>query len=76
MRASVYTRPRAELTGLVIHELVHVDQWREEGYVRFALSYLTQYLKERMRGRANDEAYRAISYEVDARRHTDDMLAG
>jgi hypothetical protein len=76
MRASVYTRPRAQLTGLVIHELVHVDQWREEGYVRFALSYLTQYLKERMRGRAHDEAYRAISYEVDARRHTDDMLAG
>lgn len=75
MRASVYTRPRVQLTRLVIHELVHVNQWREEGYVHFVLSYVGQYLRERLRGRAHDEAYRAISYEVNARRDTEDVVA-
>ena len=47
----------------------------EEGYVHFVLSYVGQYLRERLRGRAHDEAYRAISYEVDARRDTEDVVA-
>jgi hypothetical protein len=76
MRASVYTRPRRQLTGLVIHELVHVNQWRREGYVRFALVYLGEYLRGRWRGQPHDEAYRAISYEVEARRLAETLLTG
>jgi len=74
VRASVYTRPRRQLTGLVIHELVHVNQWRQEGYVRFAIVYLGEYLRGRLSGKPHTAAYRAIRYEVEARHHTENVL--
>lgn len=75
VHSRAYVRPKADLTRLVVHELVHVSQWREEGYVRFAARYLGDYLRQRLRGRPHMEAYRAIRYEVAARACTDELLA-
>ena len=76
VRTSTYVRPRADLTRLVVHELAHVSQWREDGYVRFAARYLGDYLRERLRGRSHIESYLAIRYEAGARAVTDRILAG
>lgn len=51
--------------GLVVHELVHVSQWRSEG-VWFLPKYVGQYLRFRLLGAPHSAAYRAISFEVDA----------
>jgi hypothetical protein len=75
MRSDVYTRPRADLAALVIHEMVHVSQWRAEGYTRFAIRYLSDYLRSRLRGRSHVDAYRSIRYEVAARDCTDRLLS-
>ena len=75
VRSRSYVRPREELTKLVVHELVHVSQWREEGYVRFATRYVWDYLRHRLRGGTHNEAYLAIRYEVEARACADDLLA-
>ena len=75
VRSRTYTRPRPDLTRLVVHELVHVSQWREEGYVRFAARYIGDYLRQRLQGRPHNEAYLAIRYEAEARACTDELLA-
>lgn len=51
---------------LIKHELIHVYQVREKGWLRFYLSYLWEYLLGRLRGLSHDDAYHAISYEVEA----------
>jgi hypothetical protein len=52
--------------GLVAHELHHVDQWTSDTW-RFLSRYVVQYLRFRLVGADHDAAYRAISYEMDAR---------
>ncbi len=74
VHSGTYNRPRADLTRLVIHELVHVSQWREEGYIRFAARYGWDYLRQRLRGASHAESYRAIRYEVEARACADELL--
>jgi hypothetical protein len=76
VHSRAYNRPRADLTGLIIHELIHVSQWREEGYVRFAFRYLGDYLRSRLRGHSHSESYRSIRYEAAARALTEELLAG
>lgn len=51
---------------LLLHELVHVYQWRREGRVPFLFRYVCQYLRNRMIGLEHTVAYRAISYEAAA----------
>ena len=75
VRPRAYTRPRREITALIVHELVHVNQWREEGYLRFAWRYLRDYVRGRVKGKTHDEAYRAIGYEQEARALTERLLA-
>lgn len=75
LRSTTYRRPRSDLTRLVVHELVHVSQWREEGYVRFAALYGWDYLRARLRGRPHTESYRAIRYEVEARASAEALLS-
>ena len=53
---------------LVKHEMVHVEQIRYYGWVRFYLSYLIEYLSYRVRGDSKNVAYNKISYEVEAYR--------
>jgi hypothetical protein len=56
------------LAPLVMHELVHVRQWRTQGAVRFLLGYVGEYLGGRLRGLSHGQAYLAISAESEARR--------
>ena len=56
------------LGRLLVHELVHVRQWRTAGPLRFLVRYLGDYLRGRLAGRNHAEAYRMIRYEVEARR--------
>ncbi len=62
--------------GLLVHELVHVDQWRREGTVAFLSRYMSEYVRNRMIGLDHRTAYRAISfeacaYDVSERTHRD-----
>ncbi len=60
-------RGREQDVGLVAHELVHVQQWRELGVVRFLSRYFGEYLRYRLQGQAHWSAYAAISLEAEAR---------
>lgn len=51
---------------LILHERVHVDQWRTLGSVGFLRMYLGSYLRDRVRGYSHNEAYHRIPLEVDA----------
>jgi hypothetical protein len=53
--------------SLIGHELVHVEQWRTHGAVRFLRAYLGAYLHGRRAGLGHWAAYRAIPFEVEAR---------
>jgi Domain of unknown function (DUF4157) len=53
--------------GLIAHELVHVEQWRERGAVGFLAAYFGEYLRYRLEGQRHWAAYSSISFEVEAR---------
>jgi hypothetical protein len=55
------------LARLVIHELVHVRQYKTLGYLRFTYSYLREYVSGRLRGKTSRQAYLDISHEREAR---------
>lgn len=62
---------RREHTGdeaLLRHEMVHVEQWKDQGVARFLWRYLWDYVSGRLRGLSHQEAYLAIPFEVEARR--------
>jgi hypothetical protein len=48
------------------HELVHVRQIRQHGLLRFYWRYASEYLAHRWRGLSSAEAYRNISFEIEA----------
>ncbi len=62
---------RERLARLVIHELIHVRQYRAAGYVRFVISYLGEYWTGRLGGKTRREAYKDISFEREARELTE-----
>ncbi|HWH34389.1 MAG TPA: DUF4157 domain-containing protein [Acidimicrobiales bacterium] len=51
---------------LLRHELVHVAQWRRQGYARFVVTYLGAYLCWRLRRHGHWDAYRRIPQEIEA----------
>ena len=55
-----------EAATLLIHESVHVDQWREHGIAGFLTRYLGDYLRGRAVGLPHRTAYRAIRFEREA----------
>lgn len=55
------------LAGFVVHELAHVRQFSEQGYLRFMAKYLSEYWRGRRRGLNHRSAYLAIGAEVEAR---------
>ena len=57
---------RTSFERLLRHELVHVRQYRELGYVRFLARYLCAYGHWRLRGYGHDASYRRIPAEVEA----------
>ena len=54
-------------TKLIVHELVHIEQWRRFGAVSLIVRYLGDYLHSRIRGKSHWEAYRGVRTEVEAR---------
>lgn len=55
---------------LLAHELVHVEQWRQTGALRFLTQYTGAYLRGRRAGLGHWDAYRAIPFEQEARVRT------
>jgi hypothetical protein len=51
---------------LLAHELVHVRQYREQGYLSFSIRYLWHYGSGVVRLRSHRRAYRAIPAEAEA----------
>ena len=51
-------RGREDDVGLIAHELVHVQQWREHGAVPFLARYLAEYVRGRLRGQPHWTAVR------------------
>ncbi len=64
----VLERPLSELGPLIVHELTHIEQWRQLGPIGWARSYLGDYLRHRRAGAKHFEAYRAVGLEVEARK--------
>ncbi len=60
-------RGHGDDVGLMAHELVHVQQWREHGTVVFLARYLSDYLLARLHGDPHWTAYAAIAFESEAR---------
>jgi hypothetical protein len=59
-------RRAANDVRLLRHELVHVEQWRQLGVVRFLFRYLRSYIGSRLRGYPHWAAYRRIPLEIEA----------
>ncbi|MGA7613913.1 MAG: DUF4157 domain-containing protein [Thermoanaerobaculia bacterium] len=57
---------RAGSTEILRHELVHVEQARRLGLIRFLVRYLFEYVRNRLRRLPPAAAYAAISFEVEA----------
>lgn len=62
---------RDRLARLVVHELVHVRQYRAAGYLRFVASYMKEYWTARLGGKTPRDAYLDISHEREARELTE-----
>ena len=62
----IYVAEGYATDALLRHELVHVRQAGGLGVLRFLLRYAAEYVRNRRRGMAHDDAYRAISFEVEA----------
>ena len=59
-------RPPAEVERIVRHELAHVRQVNRLGLIRFLWQYAREYVRHRRSGLTSSEAYRRISFEVEA----------
>jgi hypothetical protein len=55
-----------ELQRLLRHELVHVEQIKRLGIVRFYFRYVREYVALRRSGLKSFEAYRRVSFEQEA----------
>jgi hypothetical protein len=64
---AVLAGPARALGLLVIHELVHVRQWRKRGVFSFLGTYGSDYLKGRRQKLGHRGAYRQIEFETEAR---------
>lgn len=64
----MFAGDRRRLGSLVIHELVHVRQFHDLGYVGFSIRYLRDYLSGRVGGKNARQAYLDVPAEVEARK--------
>lgn len=62
----IYVAAGHATDALLRHELVHVRQAEQLGVPRFLWRYAAEYIRNRRRGMAHDDAYRAISFEAEA----------
>jgi len=65
--SAIFIRARAvENQRLLRHELVHVRQWHEHGFLGFGVRYLAAYLGWRLRRYPHWAAYRRVPFEIEA----------
>lgn len=62
----VLTKHKKPSRQLLNHEVIHLQQQLEMGFILFYLWYLTEYLIRYASGRKSYAAYRAISFEREA----------
>jgi hypothetical protein len=67
IRSGVLEEAPSILGPLIVHELVHVQQWKQLGVVRFLGKYVAGYIGGRLTGLPHQDAYRAIPIEIEAR---------
>ena len=67
LSSAAATRSTDYLDRLLRHELAHVRQVRRHGLIGFLIRYAAEFLRHLWRTRSMDAAYRAISFEVEAR---------
>jgi hypothetical protein len=67
IRSDVLEAAPSVLGPLIVHELVHVQQWKQFGVVRFLWKYVAGYFGGRLTGLPHRDAYRVIPIEVEAR---------
>jgi hypothetical protein len=72
VRPAVMDRLRSESESLrnvrlIMHELVHVEQWRRLGGARLIGRYTADYVRGLVKTRSHWEAYRGVRTEVEAR---------
>ncbi len=60
-----------DAANLLMHESVHIDQWREHGIARFLTSYLGDYVRGRAVGLPHRPAYCVIRFEREATDRTE-----
>jgi hypothetical protein len=60
---------------LVVHELVHVDQWRQHGRIGFLARYVGGYGQGLLQHRSFSAAYRNLALEEEARTIADEVMA-
>ena len=65
IRADRFAHPE-QAASLVVHELVHIAQWRRLGRVRFAVRYIGEALGGLIRHRRARKAHDIISFEIEA----------
>ncbi len=61
---------------LIVHELMHIEQWRRLGAVRHIAQYVGDYLRNRFSGFGHWESYRAIRLEQEARDVATSVVSG
>ena len=62
----IIVRRHATGARLLRHELVHVRQFAERGWIRFLVPYVAHYLRWRLRAYPHRGAYRRIPHEIEA----------
>ena len=67
LHPAIYGDARTGQGPLIIHELMHVEQWRRHGTIGFLRRYLGDYLLNRWGGARHRAAYEAIAAEEEAR---------
>jgi hypothetical protein len=60
------SRPPADVTRLIRHELAHVRQVQHYGLIGFLVRYVAEFFRHWRKERSLDAAYRRISFEVEA----------
>lgn len=63
-----------KLARTVIHELVHVRQFSDLGYIRFMGMYMAEYVRGRRSGLSARDAYKENPAEVEARSITERLI--
>jgi hypothetical protein len=56
----------------LLHELTHVQQFKEFGYIGFPKEYLKEYKQNRKKGMSDQDAYFNIRLEEEARQHAEE----